>query len=244
MASPPHQRSHRVATPRLPEPPHPLHHPTQHQHRNLPHHHPQTTFQRHRHHHQHSIHQHQHLRHQQSHHPFQPRKPQPNPHPANGRHPLSQHHLHNPVSPSPSDPGMRTHQLPSQSRLPAPLPLPTLDPQMPPTPQPHQCHRNLFTFNTQNWLPLSNPPNPWLQPHSPQLTVPQKSKSGLPNTTTQNSLSMSARSPPFLPRSQSENSPTWQRQQCDLAYPWQEPLRWPTRHSPSFAQRPVTWQLD
>ena len=244
MASPPHQRSHSGATPKLPEPPHPLHHPTPHQHRNLPHHHHQTTFQRHHHHHRHSIHHHQHLRHQQSHHPCQPRRPQQNPHPANGRHPPSKHHHHNPDSPSPSDPGMRTHQLPFQSHLPALPPLPALDPQMVPTPPPLQRRRNLFTFNTQNWLQLSNPPNPWLQPHSPQLTVPQKSKSGLPNTTTRNSLSMSARSLPFSPRSQSETSPTWQKQQYDSAYQWQEPLRWLTRHSHSFVQRPVIWQLD
>ena len=132
---------------------------TSHSHQHEPHHN-QTTFQRHPHHHRHSIHHHQHLRHQQSHHPCQLRRPQQNPHPENGRHPPSKHHLPNPDSPSPSDPGMRTHQLPSQSHLPALLPLPTLEPQMSPTPPPLQRRRNLFTFNTQNWLQLSNPPNP------------------------------------------------------------------------------------
>ena len=87
------------------------------------------------------------------------------------------------------------------------------------------------TYNTQNWPQSSNPPSPWLPLHCPLRTVPPRSKSGLPNTTVRNLLSMSARSPPFSPRSPSETSPTLCRQQSASAYPWQEQPRWPTRHS-------------
>ena len=69
-------------------------------------------------------------------------------------------------------------------------------------------------------------------------------KSGLPNATVRNSLSMSARSPPFSPRSPSETSPTLQKQQSASAYQWQEPPRWLTRHSHNSVRRPVIWQLD
>ena len=173
-----------------------------------------------------------------------PSTPAQKAHPENGRPPPSKHHHHNPDSPSPSDPGMRTHQHPAPRHLPAHRPRPAPKPQMAPAPPPLQQHRGLFTYNTQNWPQFSNPPNPWLQPHSPLPTVPPRSKSGLPNTTVRNSLSMSARSPPFSPRSPSETSPTLQKQQSASAYQWQEPPRWPTRHSHNSVRRPVIWQLD
>ena len=135
---------------------------------------------------------------------------------------------------------------PAPNPAPSPSPSPSTRPEATdgPAPPPLQQHCSLFTHNTQNWPQFSNPQNPWLQPHSPLHTVPPRSKSGLPNTTVRNSLSMSARSPPFSPRSPSETSPTLQKQQSASAYQWQEPPRWPTRHSHNSVRRPVIWQLD